>query len=227
MPKKRKYEEIYDPPAPVAPPELKGEGPTLPLVIRGNFKLYRERFGITRIIIILGLSVLIYTRTDETTWVFLMIGLLVFFLGIGLLLKARSYTVYKDRLEYVNMFRQRIVVPLSDIRQVQVFPRFHEWLFGDAYRISIGFKPGRYALTPNALYWNAKDLEQLVIALRKEKVPVDYYDPIVGTSDLTYYFPDNATYIERHPGKVFLILLPIVIVIVIGIPLVIVLIEHS
>lgn len=56
-----------------------------------------------------------------------------------------------------------------------------------------------------------EDMENILTLLKKQKVPVEYYEDTVTYSHIRGQFPSHTTYVERHPVLLTFIVIGVIV----------------
>lgn len=184
----------------------------MPFTVHGNLTLYRQRFGWARLIIAFLITGIILARVGLVAWIATLAGLLVFIPFVLWAIKKRSVTITNTSIEHVTLFRRRITIPFSDMRPVKLFTMFIDPGFGFSQRLSIVSKSTSRLVILNTLYWSEDDVNKIVEALRDASVEVESSREIMDFQTVARDFPAHATTLERHPGKIGLILSGVMLV---------------
>lgn len=193
--------------------------PALPYTLHASLKEYRRRLGVVRILAALAITAFFYFRFGFVVWVLSVIGLAVLIIGILLILSKRTVTVSTEGVEFKNAFGKRRLVRYDEIDGVKVFVNYYEPSFGMIPRVSIAIKGDKPPIVLVGMYWPVDELDKLLAVLRDKNVPTDYYAEPATYSAIAAEFPSYATFTERHPGQVVMIILPILLVVIVGIAL--------
>lgn len=193
--------------------------PTLPYTLHANLKEYRRRLGIGRILLALALTAFFYFRFGLLVWILSVIGLTLVIVAILVILSKRTVTVSQEGVEFKNAFGKRRSVQFSEIEGVKVFVNYYEPSFGMIPRVSIAVRGDKPPIVLVGMYWPVDELDKLLAVLRDKKVQTDYYADPATYSVIAKEFPNYATYMERHLGRVVMIILPIILAVVVAIAL--------
>ncbi len=193
--------------------------PSLPYALHANLKEYRRRLGVVRILAALALTSLFYFKFGFAVWLLSVAGLAFIIVAILYILSKRTVIASAEGVEFKNAFGKRRLVKYSEVEGVKVFVNYYEPSFGMIPRVSIAVKGGKPPIVLVGMYWPVDELDKLLAVLRDKKVKTDYYADPATYGDIATEFPSYATYLERHPGRIALILSAIIIVVVAGIAL--------
>lgn len=203
----------------IAPVAVKPEQvpvPALPYSFKTTLSEYRKRLGVPRILIAFAITFLFWLRWGPVVWLVSVIFLAAILGGILYWMASRRVTVQEDGFEFSGWLSRKRTVAYSQIEGVKVFINFLDAGFGVSPRVSIAVKDAA-SINLSGLYWNIDDLDKLLAVLNSKKVAIEYYDDIVQYGAIAAQFPQYASYVERHTGRVAFIVIIAIIVIVGGI----------
>ncbi len=183
------------------------------ITIKANLHQYLRSLGVVRPLVAILLTFLLWWKFGLVVWMCSVV-FLVLLIGLGIyLLQRRTISLTADAVEYRTMFNQRVAVPYKNIESVKLFPNYVDPAFGTAVRLSIATKSAAYTpISLQSFYWDAEDLRTVAKELAKKEVTLEQHDDFVTYSDISTLYPKYATFIERNPGKIALIVTPILII---------------
>lgn len=192
--------------------------PALPYTFKTSFAHYRRIFGLSRIIIVLAVSGILWYRFNLTTGVIFFLVVMALVAVIIYLLSSRSVSIDEKGIRYKNLLGKVTTTSFSEVDSAKVFFNYLDPAFGYTLRVIVGTKSGK-ALSISGTYWTTEDIVALISVLDSKKAKVQYYQNAVSSYAIAKEFPTLVYPHERHPflvgGALLLLLLAAIVPLII------------
>lgn len=198
-------------PIPFKVPE--GVTASLPLTITPDFRYYILRFGLLRLLLVIGLFVFAFFRFGPEGGFWFLVGTVALMAIVLWRMFSRSFTVTENELIYRNGWGISRRLPLDQIGPVNFYSAYVDPTFGRIPRVLIGNKAGDHFVSLLGHFWTTQDMERLAYALQQKKLKVDLYEQILNWSMMAHFFPKLLTPADRHPIALALIILAVFLVV--------------
>lgn len=178
------------------------EAPPLPFTVRADLTVYRQRFGILRIVVLVALIILVFFWLGvETTLICL--AAVAIILGGGFIgLKSRRIVFTAPMVEYRNWYGRTITLGADDIESVIVFTNFYDANFGQVPRVSIARRTSKSSISMNGLYWPVDRLLSGLAVMDDNGIKAKSFDERVDFFGIRKRLPRHTSFLERNFVKV-------------------------
>lgn len=182
------------------------EAPAAPFTVRADFTGYRQRFGIARLLVLVGVIVIgFFVFEAGTALILLLIAAALVIAGfIGI--KSSRITFTGPGVEYRNWHGHTVTLDRDDIEGAIVFPKFNDASFGAAPRLSIARRRSKSSITLNGLYWPVDLIMGGASVMDANGISVKQCDDYVNFVEVAKRFPKHSTFLERNWVKVGLVI---------------------
>lgn len=178
------------------------DAPSAPFTVSADLTGYRQRFGIVRILVLVGVIAFgFFWLGVATTLICLVVASAVLAAGfIGL--KSSRIVFTGSGVEYRNWYGRTVTLGRDEIEGVIVFSGFYDANFGLIPRISIARLASKASISLNGLYWPADQLISGVSVMGDNGISVKQCDDRLSFVGVAKKFPKHSTFLERNWVKV-------------------------
>lgn len=178
------------------------DAPSAPFTVSADLTVYRQRFGIVRILVLVGVIAFgFFWLGVATTLICLVVAsalLAAGFIGI----KNSRIVFTGSGVEYHNWYGRTVTLGRDDIEGVIVFSDFYDVTFGLIPRISIARLRSKASISLNGLYWPVDQLMSGVSVMDDNGISVKQCNDRLDFIGVAKKFPKHSTFLERNWVKV-------------------------
>lgn len=178
------------------------DAPSVPFAVSADLTRYRQRFGILRFLVLVGVIAFgFFWLGVGTALICIVVAsalLAAGFIGI----KSSRIVFTGSGVEYRNWYGRTVKLGRDDIEGVIVFADFYDVSFGLIPRISIARLTSKSSISLNGLYWPADQLMSGISVMDDNGISVKQCNERLSFVDVAKKFPKHSTFLERNWVKV-------------------------